>query len=327
MSIDPQRVLVTGASGFVGAALCSRLASTTGVEVRAAVRNASQRPVANAGVEQVGIQDLGLHTDWGAVLEGVDSVVHCAARVHVMSERAQDPLAQFRHVNVDGTLSLARQASQAGVRRFVFVSSIKVNGEQTWPGQAFHAGDVPAPVDPYGISKLEAEQALLQLAQDTPMQVVIVRPVLVYGPGVKANFRSMMQWLDKGIPLPLGGIHENRRSMVSIDNLVDLLALCTTHPAAAGQVFLAADGEDLSTTELLTRTAHALGRSSPRLLPIPASWLIGAARLLGKPGLAQRLCGSLQADISKNRVVLGWVPPTSVEVALARTAQAYRRGG
>lgn len=184
-------------------------------------------------------------------------VIHSAARVHVMDEQSADPLAEFRKMNVDGTLNLARQAAAAGVRRFIFISSIKVNGEGTVLGKPYTAMDTPSPQDPYGISKMEAEQGLRQIAQDTGMEVVIIRPVLVYGPGVKANFRSMVNWMNKGVPLPLGSIY-NKRSMVALDNLVDLVVTCIDHPAAANQTFLESDGEDLSTTEMLRRIIGSL---------------------------------------------------------------------
>jgi nucleoside-diphosphate-sugar epimerase len=238
-----------------------------------------------------------------------------------MDDTSSDPLVEFRKVNLDGTLALARQASAAGVRRFIFISSIKVNGEGTAPTQPYKAGDDSAPLDPYGVSKLEAEQGLRALATDTGMEVVIIRPVLVYGPGVKANFLNMMRWLHKGVPLPFGAIH-NRRSLVALDNLVDLIVTCIDHPAAANQTFLVSDGEDLSTTELLRRMGTALGKPA-RLLPVP-SWLLetGAA-MLGKQALSQRLCGSLQVDISKTRELLNWTPPVSVDEALRKTAKHF----
>lgn len=239
-----------------------------------------------------------------------------------MNDTEADPLAAFRRVNVDGTLNLARHAAQAGVKRFIFISSIKVNGEGTAPGNAYSPEDTPSPVDPYGISKMEAEQGLRKLACETGMEVVIIRPVLVYGPGVKANFRNMMRWLDKGIPLPFGAIH-NRRSLVALDNLVDLIVICVNHPAAADQTFLVSDGDDLSTTQLLRKMATALGRSA-RLLPVPSWILSGSAALLRRKDLSNRLCGSLQVDISKTSSLLGWTPPVSVEEALKVTAKNFR---
>jgi len=317
-------ILITGASGFVGQALVRQLASEGHHHLRAALRPTAKLPADSSTLEKVIIEELAPDTNWSAALEGMEAVVHCAARVHVMNETAGDPLSEFRRTNVEGTLALARQAQQAGVRRFIFISSIKVNGEETQPGRPFTADDTPAPADPYGISKMEAEQALRELARNGTMEVVVIRPVLVYGPGVKANFLSMIRWLDKGIPLPLGGISSNRRSLVALDNLVDLICVCLSHPDAAGQVFLVSDGEDLSTTAMLRRISLALGKS-PFLPSIPASWLMLAARMMGRPGIAQRLCGSLQVDISKNRDLLGWTPRTTVDAAFQKTVEAYRR--
>jgi len=273
------------------------------------------------GVVSFSVRGVDRDTDWVEALFGVGTVIHCAARVHVMDEPTAYPLTEFRRVNVDGTLNLARQAATAGVRRFVFLSSIKVNGEGTVLECPYREDDQPAPLDPYGISKYEAEEGLLALAAETGMQVVIIRPVLVYGPGVKANFLSMMRWLSRGIPLPFGAIH-NKRSLVALDNLVDLIVTCIDHPAAANQVFLVSDGEDLSTTDLLRRMASALGKPA-RLLPVPAWLLEFGARLLCKQDLAQRLCGSLQVDISKTRELLGWTPPVSVDEGLRKTAEYF----
>ncbi|WP_330565276.1 SDR family oxidoreductase [Pseudomonas yamanorum] len=313
----PQSVFLTGATGFVGSAVMRRLVAD-GINVKAAVRSGSDQ--VEGCVHVVRFESFEA-ADWREHLVGVDSVVHCAARVHVMNDTETDPLAAFRKVNVEGTLHLARQAAEAGVRRFVFISSIKVNGEGTQPGKPYTADDSADPRDPYGVSKMEAEQLLRELANHMPIEVVIIRPVLVYGPGVKANFLNMMRWLDKGIPLPFGSIH-NTRSLVALDNLVDLILISRVHPQAANQTFLVSDGEDLSTTQLLRRMAKALGKSA-RLLPIP-SWILScAANVLGKRSLSQRLCGSLSVDIDKTRSLLQWTPPVSVDSALERAAKHY----
>lgn len=312
---------MTGATGFVGQALCARLQRHADVQVCAAVRRAGQA-VLPIGVTPVLVGDLAQVASPWPGLEGARVVVHLAARAHVMHERLADPLAQYRRVNVEGTVNLARQAAQAGVRRFVFISSIKVNGEATLPGQAFTPADTPAPQDAYGLSKHEAEQALWQIAQATGMEVVVIRPPLVYGPGVKGNFARMVQWVRQGLPLPLGAVH-NRRSLVAIDNLVDLIALCASpehSPQATNQTFMVADGDDVSTTELLRRVAHAYGKPA-RLLPVPTGLMRGAAHLLGKAAAADRLLSSLQVDASKALDLLGWIPPTSMGKQLQKMAQ------
>ena len=316
----PARVLVTGASGFVGGALLRRLAEEADVEVVAGVRE--QGPASPHCEELVlgNLEDLLIGPQQ---LQGVSVIVHTAARVHVMHERSSDPLSEFRRVNVEGTLALARMAAEAGVRRFLFLSSIKVNGESSLPGAPFRADDPPCPQDPYGLSKLEAERGLQRIADETGLEVVIVRPPLVYGPGVRANFLSMMRWLHRGIPLPLGGI-DNRRSLVALANLVDLLVCCLRHPAAANQTFLVSDGEDLSTSELLRRLGHALRRPA-RLV----AWASRPLRLLlrwaGREALVQRLFGSLQVDIDKTRTLLGWSPLMTSRDALNQTAQDFLR--
>ncbi|MNJ12091.1 GDP-6-deoxy-D-mannose reductase [compost metagenome] len=310
------KVLVTGASGFVGEALLLRLLLDKKLIPIAAARGTTRLH----GLCSVVPFDL---TDPKALpsLDDVQVVVHAAARVHVMNETAVDALAEFRNVNVDGTLRLAQRAAESGVKRFIFISSIKVNGESTLPGKPFKADDRPAPVDPYSVSKNEAEEAVKQLGRETGMEVVIIRPPLVYGPGVKANFLSMLSWLNKGIPLPLGAIH-NQRSLVAIGNLVDLIVTCIDHPAAANETFLVSDGEDLSTTQLLRCLARALGKSA-RLLPLPEGLLKLAASMLGKQAVIQRICGSLQVDISKNRELLGWTPPINMNEAMRQTAGHY----
>lgn len=287
--------------------------------VTAVVRNSSA--VLNGRVHKAVVPDLTEQVNWEQVVAGQDVIIHSAARVHVMNDLSANPLAEFRTVNVDGTLNLARQAAAAGVKRFIFISSIKVNGEGTLRGNPYTAFDTPAPEDPYGISKMEAEQGLRLIADETGMEVVIIRPVLVYGPGVKANFLSMMRWVHKGIPLPLGAIN-NSRSLVSLDNLADLIVTCIDHPAAANQTFLVSDGEDLSTTELLRRVGAALGKPA-RLLPVPPKLLDFGASLFGKKAVAQRLLGSLQVDISHTCSTLGWKPPVTVDEALAKTAAFY----
>lgn len=255
-------------------------------------------------------------------LQDVEVVVHTAARVHVMDESSDDPLQAFRRINVFATLDLARQAAEAGVSRFVFISSIKVSGEQTRLGMPFRPDDVPRPADPYGVSKREAEDGLLALAAESGMEVVIVRPPLVYGPGVKGNFASMIELLDKGVPLPLGAVY-NKRSLVGIGNLVDLIILCLDHSAAANQVFFVSDDEDLSTTEMLRCVAEAMGKPV-RLVRVPASMLQIGATLLGKKAMAQRLLGSLQVDITKTRGLLGWTPPYTVEEGLRYCFESFK---
>ena len=308
-------ILITGATGFVGKALVPcLLAEDESRRLVVAVRRGEQRWPEQ--VRPIVTGDLNPSTDWSIALEGVAVVVHSAARVHVMHDTEADPLTAFRAVNVEGTLNLARQAAAAGVKRFVFISSVKVNGESTQPGRAFTEIHAPNPQDAYGQSKYEAEQGLRQLSAETGMEVVIIRPPLVYGPGVKANFAALMRAVQRGWPLPLGAVH-NQRSLVALDNLVDFIVTCITHPQAANQTFLVSDGQDLSTTELVRGMAQAAGVSA-RLLPVPVWALQAGASLLRKSDAVQRLCGSLQIDISKARSLLGWVPPVSVEEGLRR---------
>lgn len=318
-SLQDKKIFVTGASGFLGSALIEKLASTKNYKVVV--------PVRREGTEFAeGIEPVLVKTDYllnGELpLGGVDVVVHCAARVHVMSETISDPLKEFRRINVDGTLRLAEQAALAGVKRFIFISSVKVNGELTTLGKPFTADDEPAPSDPYGISKMEAEQQLRLLGQRTGLEIVIIRPVLVYGPGVRANFRSLMSWVNKGYPLPLGAVR-NKRSLVSLGNLVDLIVTCLEHPGAENQTFMVSDDDDMSTTDLLVRMSKALGRR-PYLIPVPMSLLLKGSAFLGRRAVGLRLCGSLQVDISKTRNLLDWIPPISVEDALRKSAESFQ---
>ena len=286
-------MLITGGTGFIGKALVRRL-----------------------GDDSVRLATRGNPTGWETALFGVSTVIHLAAYVRVMDDAVADPLAAFRNVNVIGTMNLARQAASAGVKRFVFISSVKVNGELTQPGCAFTEADAPSPQDAYGQSKHEAEQGLRQLSAATGMEVVIIRPPLVYGPGVKANFAALIRAVKRGWPLPLGAVH-NQRSFVAIDNLVDFIVTCIAHPLAANQTFFASDGHDLSTTDLVRRMAFAADVPS-RLIPVPIWALRAGGALIGKGDVVQRLCGNLQIDISKAQSLLGWAPSVSVEEGLRR---------
>lgn len=312
------KAAVTGANGFVGKRVVECFAGR-GVSVRAAARGPIDR--LPDGAVWAPSPDLGPSADWSAVVAGMDVVVHCAARVHVMNDTAQDPLAEFRRTNCEGTVALARAAASAGVKRFLFLSSIKVNGEGAPANRPYRADDNPQPSDPYGISKLEAEEALFELSRETGLEVVVVRPVLVYGPGVRANFHAMMTVVFKGLPLPLGSIR-NRRSMVFVGNLADLVHLAATHLAAPDHVLLVSDGRDLSTSGMLRLLASAMGKPA-RLLPVPAALMTFAAALIGKKAVAQRLFGSLAVDITPTRDLLGWSPPFTVQQGFAETAEAW----
>ncbi|MDD4929271.1 MAG: SDR family oxidoreductase [Gallionella sp.] len=308
------KFLVTGANGFVGRALCVEL-HERGFAVRAAVRSA------NAGLDDCEREIVGAidgKTDWSAALSCVDTVIHLAARVHVMHDDSADPLAEFCKVNVAGTERLARSAAAVGVKRFVYVSSIKVNGEATDGVRRFSETDIPDPQDPYGVSKWEAEQALHRVAKETGLEVVMVRPPLVYGAGVKGNFAQMLKVLAKGIPLPLASV-ENLRSLIYVGNLADALILCATHPAAAGQTYLVSDGEDVSTPDLLRQLGGAMGHPA-RLLPFPQALLKLAGRMTGRADQVERLSGSLQVDSSKIRRELNWTPPYTLAQGLTATA-------
>jgi UDP-N-acetyl-alpha-D-quinovosamine dehydrogenase len=310
-----RRVLVTGASGFVGNALCDRL-EVDGWQVRKALRSGhALRPHLD-----VDVGDIGASTDWRAALKDVQAVIHLAARTHVMREQAQNPLAAYRAINVDGTRCLAEAAAAGGVQRFIFMSSVKVNGERT-RARPFREADEPCPEDPYGLTKLEAESELQRVAENSSMGLTIIRPPLVYGPGVKGNFLALMRLIAKGVPLPLASIN-NSRSMIYLDNLVSAVAVCLADLRAAGQTFLVSDGEDFSTAELVRRLAASLG-AHPRLLPCPPAFLRAAGTVLGKQGQIARLTESLQIDSTKIRHVLGWETPSTAQQGLIETARWF----
>jgi nucleoside-diphosphate-sugar epimerase len=316
-------ILVTGAGGFVGTAVVSELARR-GISYRAVTRRPREGYLAIGNIDPA--------TDWAIALDGVETVVHLASRAHVLNEKAFNAKLvngttagsppPFQFADVDATLNLARQAAAAGVKRFVFISSIKVNGEATRPGRPFTAEDAPNPQNPYAQSKFDAERKLFALAAETGLEVTVIRPPLVYGPGVKANFATMMDWVNRGIPLPLGAVN-NKRSFVFVDNPADLIILTAIHPGAGGQVFLVSDDEDISTTELLQRMAQALGRTS-RNMPVPAPVLTLAAAALGRRAFTSRLTDSLQVDIGKTRELLGWAPRKSVAEGLRQTARSFQ---
>jgi len=319
------KVIVTGATGFVGSPLVTSLLDSRH-QVSVVVRQLFDSLPKE--VDQIVMRDLSLLSEKKSSFElknnpklsGAECVVHLAARVHIMNESATDPLTEFRKVNHDGTLALARLASQAGIKRFVFLSSIKVNGETTEPGTCFLPDDDVNPIDPYSLSKYETEQGLLALAEETGIEIVIIRPPLVYGPDVKANFASMIKWVNRGVPFPFGAIH-NKRSLVALDNLVGFIIHCISHPKAANEVFLISDGEDVSTTELLQKVAKAFGKKS-FLFPIPVSWMSFIAKLIGKADVANRLFSSLQVDSSKARNLLSWKPVITMDEQLKKIADA-----
>lgn len=321
--MNSDKVLVTGATGFVGRALVDALARQHGVRVRALLRRADSRFA--EGVEPSLCADLAGAVDFRPLVAGCTSVIHTAARVHVMQTGPADAPDAFHRLNVAVTERLASAAAVAGVRRFVFLSTIKVNGEQTARTAAFTAHDVPNPQDPYAVSKWQAELALRRIAAATGMQVVIIRPPLVYGPGVRANFAALMRGVARGLPLPLGAI-DNRRSLIALDNLVDFILTCLAHPAAANETFVVSDGEDLSTPELVRRMARAMGRPA-RLLPVPESFLLASAALFARRAAAERLCGSLRIDGAKARALLGWRAPVKVDEGLRRAVAGLQAKG
>lgn len=314
------KVLITGVNGFIGNAVYKQLTDTNNIQVIGSVRSLlKEQKNLNQFIE---IGDISTNTDWSKAVIGVNTIIHTAARVHIMNDTNVDPLTEFRRINVQGTLNLALQAIAAGVTRFIFISSVKVNGESTNANQPFLPEDAASPLDPYGMSKMEAEQGLFEIAARTGLEVVIIRPPLVYGSGVKANFASLMRAVELRWVLPLGAIH-NKRSLVALDNLVDFIITCTHHPQAAGQVFLVSDGHDLSTTELVRGLAKAADVPA-RLIPIPTWMLRRVASMIGKGNAANRLCDNLQIDISKSKHLLGWAPPISIDEGLLRAVKGIQ---
>ncbi|MGP8307227.1 UDP-glucose 4-epimerase family protein [Vibrio sp. YIC-376] len=308
-------ILITGSNGFLGSRIVER---SHGKELALLDRGAeSKHP--NYPFFQSEINGL---DDYSLALAGCSAVVHCAARVHVMDDKVEDPLALYREVNTAGTLNLARQAIKAGVKRFIFISSIKVNGESSQLSKSFTSSDPHASQDDYGLSKSEAEQQLLEVAKGSVMDVVIIRPTLVYGPGVKANFASLMNLVSKGIPLPFGCITNNKRSLVSVDNLVDLIITCIDHPNAANQVFLVSDDNDVSTSAMVREMATALGKPTMQL-PVPVWCYKLAGKLFNKSDVVDRLTGSLQVDITHTKETLDWNPPQTLQDGFKQTADAF----
>ena len=306
------KVVVTGANGFIGSALCAHL-SNLGHEVVPIIRRGSEFPLGQIVLpndEQM----------WKFVLNRCDVVIHLAGRAHVMRERDPNPLGAFRAANLEPTMQLALRAVEASVKRFIFISSIKVNGEETMLNGVFKPDDSPRPLEPYSVSKYETEKALLSFALRTQLEVIIIRPPLVYGPSAKGNFATLLKCITQGIPLPLSAIRNNRRSLVSLYNLMDLIDRCMVHPNASNQIFLASDGEDISTYDLVLRLSKALGVAS-RLFYLPPLALKAGAMIFNKLHLYQRLCGSLQVDISKNQMLLDWNPPISLDDGIRRAIQ------
>lgn len=310
--------MITGASGFVGNALYNHLLRDDTYSTLPVVRDKKTSNLENA----LQIQDISQDTDWSAVFaRKIDTVIHCAARVHIMDNRTLDSLNEFRKVNVHGTIKLAHEAIKNGVRRFIFISSIKVNGEETTEGVPFKSTDIPEPSDPYGISKYEAEQALLELASTANLEVIIIRPVLVYGPNVKGNFNSLLKLSSSSLPLPFGAIH-NARSMIYLENLVDLISHCIHTDIAKNQIILASDGEDLSLPALLT-IMRKVQNKRPLLIPIPTFFFKIIGRILNKKAIISRLLGNLQVDTLSDQKKLHWKPPFTAEEGLSYTVQYF----
>ncbi len=310
-------VLISGANGFVGRALCMRMIDD-GWQVKGTVRLLEQAKKLSA-IDYIQIRSIDSETDWTTALDQVDTVVHLAARAHVMTETHENSLYEFRRVNTEGTRRLAQMSADAGIKRLIFVSSIKVNGEGK--DTPYTEQDKPFPDGPYAISKWEAEQVLRKISSDTGLEIVIIRPPLVYGPGVKANFLSLFKIVDRGIPLPLRSIN-NRRSLIYLGNLVDAIVACVSHPDAVGQTYLVSDGEDLSTPELIRRLASALSKPA-RLIPFPPALLRLVGKIIGRPAEVERLLGSLRIDSSKIRNELGWTPPYTMQQGIKETVDWY----
>jgi nucleoside-diphosphate-sugar epimerase len=304
---------VTGATGFLGNALCIALSERGQPFIPLVRKSVPQQPMARV------VGDIGPATNWNGALIGLDCIVHCAAHVHQMGQASATSLADYRRVNTLGTLRLAKAAWSAGTKRFVFISSIKVMGEVTESGRPFNFDDTPAPTDPYGISKWEAEQGLWDIAKETGLEVVVVRPPLIYGPGVGANFRQLMTWVARGIPLPVGSI-KNQRSLVSLTNLTDLILKSAEHAAAPGNTFLVSDGQDLSTPALVSELARAMGKR-PFLIDIPIGVLQLLGKLTGRTGEIERLTGNLQVNIKHTQSTLAWAPICSVEQGMRLAVQ------
>jgi nucleoside-diphosphate-sugar epimerase len=317
-----KKIMLTGATGFVGQALIKKIVADKQFLLTIAVRKAIPCEVFDQSIRVFSYEDISATTDWQTALKGYQTVIHTAARVHVMKERACNSLAEFRAINVFGTMNLAQQAADAGVNCFIFISSIKVNGESTTINKPFTPNDKPNPQDAYAQSKYEAEQALMALAQQTNMAVVIIRPPLVYGLGMKGNLQRLVYCLNYKIPLPLGAI-DNLRSLVSIDNLTSLIMCCIDNSNAANQIFLVSDGNDLSTTALLKKIGQALGKPA-NLLPLPVGLLRFLAGVIGRQDIIQRVCGSLQVDISKTCSMLNWQPNTNIDMEFIKLDKKYK---
>lgn len=319
--VHDQRILVTGASGFVGSRLITSCNQRSdGVQFRAVARKPLLGLCSNT--EEILISNIDHNTDWSIALKDIDVVVHLAARVHMMQDDVDDPLREYRHANVASTLNLADQAAKAGVKRFIFVSSIKVNGEKTESGRPFSEESQSHPEDPYGISKLEAEEGIRAICKETGMEFVFIRPPLIYGPGVKANYLKLMQLVQKRLPLPLGSI-SNKRSMLALDNLVDFILLAVKHSLAANELFLLSDKKSLSTTQLIKQMELLMGFTSSRLIPMPASFLRTIGKCFGQTAAVERLTDSLEINSQKAQSLLGWEPPLNVESGIQMTVNDF----